>query len=86
MSKDEWELLNILSSNVRNSEPKKVDEENIDVIVDDLFNQPNRKIMNLQLENKRLYKSNTTYIIFTVISTSLLTLILFVGIYRKIKK
>lgn len=86
VSKDGWKLLNILSSNVRNSEPKKVDEENIDVIVDDLFNQPNRKIMNLQLENKRLYKSNTTYIIFTVISTSLLTLILFVGIYRKIKK
>lgn len=86
VSKDEWKLLNKLSSNVKNSELKKVDEENIDIIADDLFNQPNRKIMNFQLENERLNKSNIRYIVFTVISTSLMMLILFVGIFKKNKK
>ncbi len=86
VSKDEWELLNKLSSNVKNSELKKIDEENIDIIADDLFNQPNRKIMDLQLENERLNKSNIRYIVFTVISTSLMMLILFVGIFKKNKK
>lgn len=83
---DEWGLLNKLSSNARNYEIKKVDEENIDVIIDDLFNQPNRKIMNLQLEIERLDKDNTKYRLLIIAGTTILLLILFVAIYRKIKK
>lgn len=84
VSKDEWELLSKLGLSHRNSDVKNVNEGNIELVIDDLFNQPNRKITNLQQENEKLSKDNKTYRLVSIIS--ILLLILFFVFIRKIKK
>ena len=83
-SKDEWELLSKLGLSHRNSDVKNFNEGNIELVIDDLFNQPNRKITNLQQENEKLSKDNKTYRLVSIIS--ILLLILFFVFIRKIKK
>ena len=83
-SKDEWELLSKLGLSHRNSDVKNVNEGNIELVIDDLFNQPNRKITNLQQENEKLSKDNKTYRLVSIIS--ILLLILFFVFIRKIKR
>lgn len=92
-SKEELKTLDILSHSyfeklkIENSKP--IDVDNIEIVIDDYFNQPNRKMIRLNNENEELKIENKNYktwiLVISIISLFITVILLFVKFNSKIK-
>ncbi len=93
VSKKDLQTLDILSQSyfqklkIENSKP--IDIDNIEIVIDDNFNQPNRKIIRLNKENEQLKIENKNYktwiLIISIISLLIIVFLLFIRFNSKIK-
>lgn len=91
-SKEDLKTLDILSHSyfeklkIENSKP--IDVDNIEIVIDDNFNQPNRKMIRLNNENEQLKIENKNYktwiLVISTISLFITVILLFVKFKSKI--
>lgn len=90
VTNDDLKLLDKLSEyhlkelKIKNAKP--IDVENIELIINDFSNQPNRKIKKLENENEQLKTNNKVYRIGIVIISTILLLITAILVIFKIKR
>jgi len=92
-SKEDLKTLDILSHScfekLKIENLKPIDVDNIEIVIDDYFNQPNRQMIRLNNENEQLKIENKNYktwiLVISTISLFITVILLFVNFKSKIK-